>query len=131
MAKFSRRMVARIIAEKLTAKGADMPGIMRTLAAFLAENNMLHDADLVMNDIAEELFRLNGQLAVAVTSARNLSDEARANLTDYLRQQTGATSVDIAESVDPSLIGGLIAQTPSSELDISVRNKLRQLTALA
>jgi F0F1-type ATP synthase delta subunit len=91
---------------------------------------MVDDADVLMNDIAEELFRQSGHLSVEVTSAHALSDEARTSLTQYLLQSTQAQSVSLHEAVDQSLIGGLVAKTPSAELDVSVRSTLRQLTGL-
>lgn len=131
MAKTSRRAIARVVAERLNAQNADSAAIMRELAAYLLENNMVEDADALINDLAEELFRLTGRLSVEITSAHSLSNEARDNLVKYLQAQTGAKTVALHETVDDSLIGGLIAKTPSAELDVSVRNKLRQLTALA
>jgi F0F1-type ATP synthase delta subunit len=131
MAKASRRALARIVAQRLSESGADGPAVMHEVAAYLLENNMTEDADAFINDLAEELFVTTGRLVVEVTSARPLSEDARDNLVKYLRETTGATSVELHESVNEDLIGGLIAKTPSAELDVSVRNKLRQLTALA
>jgi len=131
MAKASRRALSRIVAERLSAANADGAAIMREVAAYLIEYNMVDDADALINDIAQELYAQTGRLVVEVTSARELSDEARDNLVKYLREATGAGSVELHETVDENLIGGLIARTPLAELDVSVRNKLRQLTALA
>jgi ATP synthase F1 delta subunit len=131
MAKASRHALARLVAERLSASGADGRAIMREVAAYLLENNMTEDADVLINDIADELFRQTGRLVVEVTSARALSDGARQNLTEFLQKKTDAKSVELHETVDENLIGGLIAKTPTAELDVSVRNKLRQLTALA
>lgn len=133
--KASRRALARIVAARLTAHGidekSDGKAIMREVAAYLIENHMTDDADAIINDIAEELYAQTGRLVVEVTSARKLTSVARQNLILYLQNNTKATSVELHESVDESLIGGLIAKTPSAELDLSVRHTLRQLTALA
>jgi ATP synthase F1 delta subunit len=131
MAKASRRALARVVAERLSASNADGQAIMREVAAYLLENNMAEDADAIINDIAEEIFAQTGRLVVEVTSAHALTDEARDNLVKYLQESTQAQAVELHETVDESLIGGLIAKTPSAELDVSVRNTLRQLTALA
>lgn len=130
-AKTSRRTIAKIVAAKLAGGSADGPSIMRGLAAYLIEHNMVEDADVLINDIAEELHALTGTLTVEVTSAHPLTDSARAELVRYFQKTAGATDVDLNEMVDESLIGGLIAKTPSAELDVSVRNTVRQLTGLA
>jgi len=131
--KVSRRTISQVVAAKLARQttAADNKHTMRELAAFLMENRLLDESDVLMNDIAEELFRLTGRLVVEVTSAHPLSPAARKRLTDHLQETTGAKSVELHESVDPELIGGLIAKTPSAELDVSVQSTLRQLTALA
>lgn len=127
----SRRTLARIVASRLSEEGADGKRIMLELAAYLVQKRKVDDADLIINDVAEELYRQTGRLVVEVTSAHTLTDDARQRLRDYLYAETGATSVELHELVDESLIGGLIAKTPGSELDVSVRNTLRQLTGLA
>lgn len=131
MAKPSRRALAKIVADRLTQDGADGAAVMREVAAFLIENNMVDDADVLINDIAEELYASTGRLVVEVTSARALTDEARQRLVGYLQDTTQAKAVELHESVDESLIGGLVAKTPTSELDVSVRNTLRQLTGIS
>jgi F0F1-type ATP synthase delta subunit len=37
----------------------------------------------------------------------------------------------VYETVDKDLVGGMVARTPDAELDVSVRNKLRKLAAIA
>jgi F-type H+-transporting ATPase subunit delta len=127
----SRRALARVVAGRLSADGADGKRVMLELAAYLVQNRQVEDADLIINDVADELYLQSGRLVVEVTCAHPLTDDARQRLTGYLQSETGAKSVELHEMVDESLIGGLIAKTPSAELDVSVRNTLRQLTGLA
>ncbi len=131
MAHASRRAIARVIAGQLMAPGANGQAIMHALAAYLVEHNMTPDADVIINDIADELYKQSGRLVVEVTSARQLSDDARLQLTEYMQDMTHAKTVELHETIDESLIGGLIAKTPSADLDLSVKAKLRQLTGLA
>jgi F-type H+-transporting ATPase subunit delta len=131
MTKVSRRTLARTIADKLSRDNADGKAVMREVAAYLVAHNMTEDADVLINDIAQELFHKTGRLVVEVTSAHPLTDVARKQLVDHFSRETGARSVELHEMVDENLIGGLVAKTPSAELDVSVRNTLRQLTALA
>lgn len=132
--KISRRALARVVADKLSAAGSDRAtgkAVMAEVAAYLIDNNMVDDADALINDIADEMYQQTGRLVVEVTSARALTDGARRDLIGYLQDKTQASSVELHETVDESLIGGLIAKTPSAELDVSVLTRLRQLTGLA
>lgn len=128
--KASRRAVARIIAAKLLAEPARRKHWLQVLAAYLLEHNMADDAELVLNDIAHELFEQDRQLLVDVASARRLQAGVLAELTKYLRAATGAKHVVLAERTDPSLLGGLIARTPSQILDTTLRTQLNQLATI-
>lgn len=128
--KASRRVIARTVAAKLLAEPKARKHWITALAAYLVENNRTDEVDLVVNDIAHELFEQKGQLLVDVTSARPLSEQVKSELTRVLKDATAAKEVSLTESIDPSLLGGLIARTPDAQLDASVRTKLRMLAAI-
>jgi len=91
---------------------------------------MVDDLDLFINDVAHELYEQSGHLLVDVTSARTLTESVRSALKHTLQGATGARHIELAEHVDPSLLGGLIARTPDAQLDASVRTQLKQLASL-
>jgi len=128
--KDSRRVLARTIAAKLLAEPDRRSHWLEVTAAYLMDHNMDEDVDLVVNDIAHELFEQGGHLLVSVSSARALSDTTREELTNMLKQATGAKHVELAELRDPYLLGGLIARTPDATIDASVRTKLKQLASI-
>jgi ATP synthase F1 delta subunit len=130
-AKVSRRALAEAITAKLIVEPKQSAHWMQVLGAYLVEHNMINDADMIINDIAHELYVQAGQLVVEVTSVKSLSDSAREQLTSYLKRETNATTVQIHESTNPDLIGGLVAKTADAELDASVRTQLRTLAAIA
>ncbi|HSX08247.1 MAG TPA: F0F1 ATP synthase subunit delta [Candidatus Saccharimonadales bacterium] len=128
--KVSRRTLARVVAEKLLAEPTRAKHWLQATAAYLLEHKMVDDADLLINDIARELFAQDGRLMVHVASARPLSESIRAELKTFLRETTNAKHVELAESLDKDLLGGLVARTPDAELDLSVRRRLRQLASI-
>ena len=128
--KVSRRVLARTVTERLLAEPARTAHWVKVLAAYLLAHNMAEDAELIVNDIAHELYVQAKHLMVDVTSARPLSETVRRELKVYLQKLTGAGSIDMRESIDPGLIGGLLARTPDGELDLSIRRQLRQLANL-
>ena len=128
--KTSRRVIARTVASRLIEEPQKREHWLAVLAAYLVDANRVDELDLVVNDIAHELFEQKGELLVDVASARPLTDQVRSELKAALAEVTGATSVSLAESVDPSLLGGLVARTPDAQLDMTVRTKLRQLATI-
>jgi F-type H+-transporting ATPase subunit delta len=129
--KVSRQTLARILAAQLITSPSKSKQIMQTAAAYLMDHNRIGETDLLINDIAHELHEQVGLLSVEVTSALTLSPEARTNLISFMKNATSATTINIHESVDASLVGGIVARTPDAELDVSVKSKLRKLAAIA
>lgn len=128
--KVSRRVLARTIAVKLLSEPARRSHWLKITAAYLIENNLAEDVDLMVNDIAHELYEQSGHLLVDVTSARKLSDSIKSELKQTLQASTKAKKVELVEHVDPDLLGGLIARTPDAVIDASVRTQLKQLASL-
>ena len=128
--KVSRRVIARAIAAKLLAEPSRRSHWLQVMAAYLMDHGMDGDVDLIVNDIAHELYEQSGHLLVDVTSSRKLNDDLRKELVATLQTATGAQRVELAEHLDPSLLGGLIARTPDHQMDASVRTKLKQLASL-
>jgi len=100
------------------------------LAAYLVDQKQTEDLDLIVNDIAHELYAQSGHLAVSVTSARKLTNNVRAELITMLRTGTSAKHVELSEHIDPTLLGGLVARTPNAILDVSVRSQIKQLSTI-
>ncbi len=128
--KFSRRIIARLMASKLVAEPARQDYWVSVLAAYLVDTNRINEADLIVNDIEHELYTQDGQLLVDVTSARPLTAGLRKALTTLLADHTQARKVLVTEAVDPALLGGLVARTADAELDASVRTKLNRLATI-
>lgn len=128
--QYSRRAVARVVATKLLTEPERRKHWLRATAAYLIEHTMAEDVDLLLNDIARELYEQAGQLMVDVVSARPLSSTIREQLKHALRETTNAKHVELSERIDPDLLGGLVARTPDATLDTSVRSQLKALAAI-
>ncbi|HEY2382641.1 MAG TPA: ATP synthase F1 subunit delta [Terriglobia bacterium] len=102
-------------------------GFDRRIANFiniLADRNRLP----VLEEIIQEYQRLlddrTGIVRARVTAARSLDPAQHRQLTDKLEQMTGK-QVQMEIAIDPSLIGGVIAQVGSTIYDGSVRQQLQ------
>lgn len=67
-----------------------------------------------------------GEAEAEVVSAHALSDEQRRELSAAIGAYAGKT-VTMRESVDPSILGGLIVKIGSRQVDTSLRTKLNSL----
>jgi F-type H+-transporting ATPase subunit delta len=78
----------------------------------------------VVVQIQEELA---GKKRVQIRSAKPLSDKSRSEITNQLKSKLGFDPI-LQESVDESLIGGLIIQVGDTVYDSSLRTRLKTLT---
>ncbi len=122
----TRRILAKKIAPLLIEGKAEQ--LIKQLAAYLVEEGRTGEIDLLMSDIALEMERL-GHSDVQLVSAYELSQSLKTELENIIKVMTGAKTVKFCETIDQSLIGGIIATTPSAEIDLSVRSKLKMLGA--
>jgi len=84
----------------------------------------------VLRDLARQLremiARERGEVTAEVTSASELSDAQRDQLSQALKEAVGR-DVNINLSVDESLIGGLVVKVGSKMIDTSIRSRLDSL----
>lgn len=121
----TRRMLAKKLAPLFLKGHKELAG---QLAAYLIEERRTDEAQLLMNDIAVEVERL-GHSEVELRSAHQTTASLKSELESIIKNITGAQTVNLNETIDQSLIGGIIATTPSTEIDLSVRSQLKTLTA--
>jgi F0F1-type ATP synthase delta subunit len=126
----SRRAVARTIAAKLVAEPEKRGEWLAMGAAYLLQRGQADRVEQLVQDIARELLAQHGQLAASVCTAHQLNDDLRSQLKAFLQDKTGATSVDLSETVEPELLSGFVVTTPDYELNTTARAKLRQLNTL-
>lgn len=126
MRSVSRHRLATYIAQQL-ATGAPSKNLAQQIAAYLVDNKQTQQADLLLQDVNYVLAKDHGFVSANVTSAHPLSDDIKAIIADYVKSADNAKSVELTESVDDDLIGGVIVRTPSAVFDSSIRTQLRHL----
>ena len=87
-------------------RGRDLPGIATEVVALAASQG--------------------GKQVATVRSAIDLSDDQKQRLASALQAKTG-TPVDVRVVIDPTVLGGIVAQVGDTVIDGSVRRKLDQL----
>ena len=123
--KLPRRVLARYIATELQS-GKNRKEVVNLLAAYIVEHRLHGQLELILADIATNLATL-GHVEATVTTARPLTDELRTELLDYVKRVEGSSDITLNESVDPSLLGGVVIETPGKRFDASVATKLKRL----
>ena len=128
MAKLGRRRIARGVVRLLREQPANQAAVVQQLAGYVIANKLVHQIDLLLLDIADELYAQEGQLDATVEHTFDLSEATKAAIADLLRGKTGAKAVAISSKQNPGLLGGVIVRTPRHQLDASVRTQLKQIS---
>ena len=123
--KVSRRVLTRYVAKALIEGKKD---ITRELAAYIVENKLHGQVELILADIAVNLSSF-GQVEATVTSARPLAAELKKELIAYVKRIEDAKNVTLHEEINERLIGGIIIETPNQRFDASLATKLKRLRA--
>ena len=127
MAGFSRRKLAEHAATRLV-RGDARKAVVKELAAYLIVHHRTAEAELVTRDIDSALASL-GHVSAVATSARALTDATKQEIMAYVKAQTDAKNVNLAEVIDESLIGGVKIEYPGHQLDMTIKAKLEKLTS--
>jgi ATP synthase F1 delta subunit len=104
--------------------GADE--IIVNFLKLLIENHRMPVIFRVRREVDRLWLQENRLLPVTVTSAVELDQSTVKQIGDRIAEQTGR-KVDLAATVEPDILGGLVVRVGNSILDASIRNRLEQL----
>lgn len=99
----------------------------KELAALILNERLQHQIDDIVESIIKEYALKHGIIEAEVSSAFRLSDKLRTELIKLIKSSSGAKKVLLHETVDNSLLGGLIISAPDMQLDFSLKTKLNRL----
>lgn len=128
--KVSRTRMASIIAEDSLKKGFSQSEA-RSIAAYLLSTRRTNELDSLLRDI-RDTWAEHGFIEVAATCAHELSDKVRQDVTAEVRKlYPNAKRIEIVETLDPSVVGGVRIEFANRQLDLSIQNELNKFKTLA
>jgi len=99
---------------------------VRKLVGVLVNNRRLSHLPAVATAFGAKLAERRGQQVAHVTSAFPLTDTQRAQIVARLTE-SGISGVKLAETLDPTILGGLIVRIGSRLYDNSLKSKLQRM----
>ena len=111
---------------KAIAQKMELSGMTANMLGLLASKRRLFILPQLVAVLRERLAAERGEVTAEVTTAKALTKAQTEKLTKTLKAQVGA-DVTIKETVDASIIGGLIVKVGSKMIDTSIRSKLNAL----
>lgn len=121
--RLSRRKIAHYAVTQVTS-GKKYHDVIKEVAAYLVQSRRTRELGLLVRDIEGE-FADRGIVVADVTSARALTDALKKQIAALV----GAKDLQVRETIDPSVIGGVRIDIPGKRLDATVKRTLLALKA--
>ncbi len=123
--KYSRTDIARGFVKTLDKRGNKKA--VKDLAALMIDQRMHGQIEEILEDIQIEYAKVHGVVEAHARTTHPLSSSLKDELVRKVKDATNAKKVILTESVDRSLLGGVIVTAPGMELDLSLKTKLAKL----
>jgi ATP synthase F1 delta subunit len=114
---------------KKTAVSALTEGAHPIVANFLQvliDRGRIAEFPEIARAFEDRVARAEGRVEVEAVTAVPLPDDLRQKIVERVRSTTGAT-VELTESVDPDIVGGLVLRVGGTVVDGSVRHRIEEL----
>ena len=106
--------------------GGKASPLTTNLVSFVVGGGRARDLPAIIDRVVQRAAAERQKAVAEVTSAVPLSDEQRRRLAEALRKATGK-EVEVHVTVDPDVMGGLVARIDDTVIDGSVRHRLDAL----
>lgn len=100
--------------------------VTKALVSFVVGAGRARDLPTIIDRLVRRAAEERDQVVAEVRSAIPLDDDQRQRLQEALSKRTGQ-NVSIKVTVDPSILGGIVANIGDNVIDGSVRRRLEQL----
>jgi F-type H+-transporting ATPase subunit delta len=113
----------QIVEDLLSGKASDVTVALVSMVVGVGRGREL---PAIVDHVVEVSARRNQKSVAEIRSAIDLTDDQRLRLADALAKATGGP-VEVKVIVDPTVLGGIVAQIGDTVIDGSVRHRLSQL----
>ena len=100
--------------------------LFRNFLSFLIQKRRFFFIERILKSFIEICSRKRGELKAELKSAKELSNDEIAKITEELTKNF-SSKIKLNYKHDESLIGGLVVQVGSTMVDTSIKNKLQQI----
>jgi ATP synthase F1 delta subunit len=110
----------------IAAVAADAQPLFANFLQVLVNRGRLPELLEIADAFRERVARATARLEVEAVTAIPLPDDLKARIVESLEAKT-STTVELTESVDPDVVGGLVLRVGEVVVDGSVRHRIEEL----
>lgn len=126
--KITAKQYAQCLYELVSAESdGKVKEILPKFVALLQKHQALNLAPAIISIFREIWNKEHGEVVAELTSARELKNEAKEMVIDYLKNKSGATDVILNEKIDKNILGGFVLKYDNKIVDGSLRSSLEEL----
>jgi F-type H+-transporting ATPase subunit delta len=107
-------------------KGAELESVLKSFINLLAKKNLLSQLDKILAEYEKYYNQINGIINIKAKTAQPLSQAETKTLAENLKKITGK-EIELKNTTDQDLIGGIILQIDDNLIDGSIKNQLEIL----
>ncbi len=130
MTTISNNDIARAIYREFTDAGHE--GVYATsqkVVNFLFRKNLISKSGTILTELEKVINREEGRTVARVTSVKPLTEKSRTHLAHIFKKRYSAKEVELIESLDIKLLGGVRIEVNDEIIDFSIKNKIKKLQA--
>ncbi len=117
---------ARVKKEAVKELSSSASPITSNFLQVLIDRGRIAEFPAIARAFGERVAAEEGRLEVEAVTAVPLPDDLRTRIVEDISRKTGR-SVDLTESVDPEIVGGLVLRIGGAVVDGSVRHRIEEL----
>lgn len=112
---------------EVTPQGVDINKRVKGFLGILAKNNDLGKAGEIIKEFEKYEKKIKGIKDVEISSAKPIAKDAKMQILEAIKNKNG---LELKETVNPDLLGGIIVTIDDMMIDGSLRRKLRELSKI-
>jgi len=127
MSHLSNNDIARSIYEGAKESKGSLSSYLKKVIKFLSKKRLISKSPEILSQLRKIVNKEEGIVEAKVGSVTKLSTETRHHLTHSLKKRYGAKDVILNEVIDERLLGGMRIEVGDEIIDLTMRNKIKQL----
>ena len=107
--------------------GRELHDIYEKIIQFLARRRLLSKSADILEKLNNIINKEKGRITAKVSGAKGINRVEKEELTHFLRKRHKAKEVIFLEKTDEKLLGGIKVEVGDEVIDLTVKNKIKEL----
>jgi len=102
------------------------PAVIKNFAKVLITNNHISKLEEIIMFFNKFWNEYTESIEVEIVSVEKLDKNILKTIQDFILKETGSSNIELTESQDKNILGGIVLRYGDKSLDLSLKNKLNK-----